>query len=89
MFDWTFANLHVKLLFGVRFCSTQSEWLHQESPNASGLGPTSDATLRPFIPGVALSKKILDLGLAKLDRLSRIADAACVSRRRDEREEAE
>ena len=56
--------------------------------NASGLGPAPAAILMPFIPGVALSKKILDFGLGKLDRLSRIADTACVPRRGDQREEA-
>jgi hypothetical protein len=31
MFDWTFANLHVKLFFGVCFCGLQSEWLRRDS----------------------------------------------------------
>src|SRR5580692_1763567 len=31
IFNWTFANLHVKLLFGVRFCRIQSEWPRHDS----------------------------------------------------------
>jgi hypothetical protein len=56
--------------------------------NASGLGPAPAAILMPFIPGVALTKKILDFGLGGLDHFSQIAEAARVSRRRDQREEA-
>ena len=51
------------------------------------MGPTLADRLKPFIPGVALSKKILDFALGGLDRLFFIADTACVSRQEDQREE--
>jgi hypothetical protein len=57
------------------------------APGASNLGPALAARWKPFIPGAALSKKILDFGLGKLDRMSQIADTACVPRRLDQREE--
>jgi hypothetical protein len=85
IFDWTFANLHVKLLFGVRFRGLQSEWLGRDS--ASCPGTTQATTSEPFIPGVAFTKKILELGFGKLDRLAQIADTACVPRQMDQREE--
>ena len=53
----------------------------------SGFGPTRAASWKPFLPGVALSKKILEFGLGTLDRLAQIADPACVSRQMDQREE--
>ena len=56
-------------------------------PSASSLGRTPAATLQPFIPGVALSKKILDPGLGKIDQLSLIPDTARVPRRLDQWEE--
>jgi hypothetical protein len=54
---------------------------------ASSFGPTRAATWKSFMPGVALSKKILDLVLGRLDRSAQIADTAFVSCRMDKREE--
>jgi hypothetical protein len=49
------------------------------APSASGMEPTSAATWKPFRPGVALSKKIIDLGLGRFESMSRIAETARVS----------
>jgi hypothetical protein len=57
------------------------------APSASSLGPAPAARRKPFNTGVALSKKILDYGLGRIDQLSPIADAACVPRCKDQREE--
>jgi hypothetical protein len=43
--------------------------------------------MEAFIVGVALSKKILDFGLRKIDHLSPFADSASVPRCRDHKEE--
>jgi hypothetical protein len=53
--------------------------LHRDS--ALGMGPTLVATKKHFLPGVALSKKILDFGLGRLKSCCRnAADAAGVLR---------
>jgi len=54
----------------------KSDWLQRDS--ALGMGPTLVATKKHFLPGVALSKKILGFGLGRLKSFSRIADTACV-----------
>ena len=57
------------------------------SLGAVALRPMPAAVWKPLIPGVALSKKILDFGLGRLDRLFQISDTACVSRGVVQREE--
>jgi hypothetical protein len=87
IFDWTFAYLHVKLLPGVRFCSKDCERLRHDC--GQRLRPETHASrhVKPFIPGVALLKKILDFGLGRIGRLSLIADTARVSRCKYRKEE--
>jgi hypothetical protein len=80
IFDWTFANLHVKLLPGVRFRSKDCERLLHNRAQRFRLGTHASRHVKPFIPGVALLKKILDFGLGRIGRLSLIADTARVPR---------
>lgn len=65
-----------------------SEWLRHDSALRLQLGTRAGSYMEAFIVGVALSKKILDFGLRKIDHLSPFADSACVPRCRDQREES-
>jgi len=47
------------------------------APGAHGLWPAQAATWKRFLPGVALTKKILDPGLGKFNFTCRIAEYAC------------
>jgi hypothetical protein len=63
------------------------EWLQHESAQRLQHGTRAGCLTEAIHSGVALSKKILDVGLGRIDHLSPIAATACVPRCRNYWEE--